>query len=504
VKLLLLDDLIGSLSNIENQLQQADIEVVRTWDASDAANKCRSTEFDGIIASSMGNLGDSVCFCLAQKIKNPNKVKVMVLTPYAISEDDANYLRGIGVDNVTSPVANGVLGIVRGWATQNNGTGSAPQMPDQTRILKIARLSYEAALRDYTARAKKLEEILENSSDVIYELDPYGKITLISKVIEKLTGYSREELIGRSALDVVSADSLEVVASHISMLLAGEADPPPVEVGVQARSGHIIPAEMIVRPIRHENQVVGILGVGRNVEEVKRLEENLRRSINEKDFYLDLMSHDLQNFNQAILGYLEMILATESLDPKVERFAKGALRQVLQTATLIAHLKRVAQVRVSGSKTGGVRDLKDIVQKSVTKFQSQLDQSNVIIAFECKEDKCPIKASDDINDLMELLVASTARYALSDFLHMRIDLSSEVREGQKFWTIEITGNNLKLAQPVIQCIMSQDYSGCLTIERPDLQLLVVRAIVETQGGTIEAKTHDNGRGDRFVIRFPQA
>jgi light-regulated signal transduction histidine kinase (bacteriophytochrome) len=261
---------------------------------------------------------------------------------------------------------------------------------------------------------------------------------------------------------------------------------------------------MIVRPIRHENQVVGILGIGRNVEEKKRLEENLRRIINEKDFYLDLMSHDLQNFNQAILGYLEMILAAEGLDPKLERYANGALRQVMQTATLIAHLKRVAQVRMQGTQNTSVRDLKEIVQKSVTKIQSQLNKGDVIIAFECKEDKCPMVASDDINDLIELLVTATTRYALSGFLHMRIDLSSELREGQKFWAVEITGNNLKLAQPVIQCIMSQDYSGCLTIERPDLQLLVVRAIVETQGGVIEARTHENGRGDRFVIRFPQA
>ena len=77
-------------------------------------------------------------------------------------------------------------------------------------------------------------------------------------------------------------------------------------------------------------------------------------------------------------------------------------------------------------------------------------------------------------------------------------------EGVKYWTIDISGNSLKLSKPVVQCVMSQDYSGCLTIDRPDLQLLVVRAIVETQGGVITAKTQENGRGDRFVIRFPQA
>lgn len=505
MKLLLIDDPINSLSQLEDKLTESGVECVRTWDAADARDKCRSNGFNAIIASSLSVLGDAVNFCLTEKQNSNNHVKVALFTPYPLPEQDRNYLKQIGMDLIISPPENnGVVGTLQTWATSADASCGPVCEYDTMRLMKIARYSYEFALKDLASRAHKLDEILENSSDVVYELDPYGKITLISKAIEKLTGYSRAELLGMSAMDVVSADSLELVASHISMLLSGEADPPAVEVGVQARTGHVIPAEMIVRPIRHENQVVGILGIGRNIEDRKRLEENLKRVINEKDFYLDLMSHDLQNFNQAILGYLEMILSTEQLDIKVERYAKGALRQVMQTATLIAHLKRVAQIRLLSAKAKEPKDLKEIVQTSITKMQSRLDKSNTIIAFDCTEEKCPIEASDDINDLLELLIASVTRYAISDLVHLKVLLTSEMIEGVKYWTIDISGNSLKLSKPVVQCVMSQDYSGCLTIDRPDLQLLVVRAIVETQGGVITARTQENGRGDRFVIRFPQA
>lgn len=503
--MLLIDDPINSLSQLEDTLIESGIECVRTWDAIDAKEKCKSDGFNAIIASSLSVLGEAVVFCLSEKQRSSNCVKVALYTPYPLMEQDRSYLKQIGMDMIISPPENnGSATSINAWVSGNNGPPQNVCEYDPNRLMKIARYSYEFALKDLASRAHKLEEILENSSDVIYELDPYGKITLISKAIEKLTGYTRNELIGMSATDVTSADSLEVVASHISMLLSGEADPPAVEVGVLAKSGHVVPAEMIVRPIRHENQVIGILGIGRDVEERKRLEENLKRVINEKDFYLDLMSHDLQNFNQAILGYLEMILATENLDPKIDRYAKGALRQVMQTATLIAHLKRVAQIRTVRSQALEPRDLKEIVQTSITKMQSRLDKSNTIIAFECSEDICPIAAGDDINDLLELLVTAVTRYAISDLVHLKVSLTSEAVEGKKFWTIEVSGRNLKLSQPVVQCIMSQDYSGCLTIDRPDLQLLVVRAIVETQGGEITARTQENGRGDRFVIRFPQA
>ncbi len=505
MKLLLIDDPINSLSLLEDKLTESGMECVRTWDAADAKEKCRENGFNAIIASSLAVLGEAVNFCLAEKENSKNTVKVALFTPYPLPETDRAYLKDIGMDLIISPPENnGVIGEVKSWATAADASSSPACTYDAMKLMKIARYSYEFALKDLASRAHKLDEILENSSDVVYELDPYGKITLISKAIEKLTGYTRDELMGMSAMDVVSSDSLELVASHISMLLSGEADPPAVEVGVQAKTGHVIPAEMIVRPIRHENQVVGILGIGRNVEERKRLEENLKRVINEKDFYLDLMSHDLQNFNQAILGYLEMILSTEELDPKLERYAKGALRQVMQTATLIAHLKRVAQIRTFATKPKEPMDLKEIVQTSITKMQSRLDKNNTIIAFDCSEEKCPVMAGDDMNDLLEMLITSVTRYAISDLVHLKVLLSSEIIEGTKYWTIDISGNSLKLSKPIVQCVMSQDYSGCLTIDRPDLQLLVVRAIVETQGGVITARTQENGRGDRFVIRFPQA
>ncbi len=506
MKVLIVDDPIGSLSALEERLDRLGVDSSHAWDVAEAQVKLASEKFDCITASSISILGDPMGFCLDAKKKSESPLFLSMFVPNHIDGEDAAYLRSLGIDEVISnPKDDHVVSAITSWG--NSELKSVSKVPDKYDRLKLMRVSksiYDAALKDLASKAKKLEEILENSSDVIYELDPYGRIILISKVIETLTGYTRDELMGMSALDVTSPDSLEVVADHISKLLSGQVDPPAVEVGVQGKSGHVIPAEMIVRPIRHSNQVVGILGIGRNVEERKRLEENLRRVINEKDFYLDLMSHDLQNFNTAIVGYLEMILAMDNLDPKIDRYAKGAFRQVMQTAQLIAHLKRVAQIRQFGTGSVKRRDLREILQRSITNMQSRPEKT-AAMTLECPEEPCSIMAGDDINDMLELVVSSASRYALSDLMHLKISVTPEVSEGQKYWVISVSGKGLKLSKPVVRCVMSQDFSGCQTIERPDLQLLVVRAIVETQGGTIEAlSSQENGKGDRFVIRFPQA
>jgi len=505
LKILLLDDPIGSLTSVEDRLSEDGIEVRRVWDHAEVKERCSVDHYDGIIASTVSLMGDAIKVCLDCKRASSHPMMACLVAPYPIEKDDVEFLRRSGIDHVLqSPKDDSVLSLIKSLSQGNNGFSQVSDHVDRNRLSQIAHVTYELAVKDLASKAKKLEEILENSSDVIYELDPYGRIILISKVIERLTGYNRDELMGMSALDVTSPDSLEVVADHISMLLSSQVDPPAVEIGVLAKNGHVIPAEMIVRPIRRENQVIGILGIGRNVEERKRLDESLRRVINEKDFYLDLMAHDLQNFNQAILGYLEMILATEGIDPKLERYAKGAFRQVMQTAQLIAHLKRVAQIRQFGAKQKTRRDLRETLMRSVMNIESRPDKHNVAITFECPEGTYPVLATDDLSDMLDLLVSAAARYSLSDLLHLKIAISPETSEGVKYWSVEISGKSLRLSKPVIRCVMSQDYTGCQTIERPDLQLLVVRAIIETMDGKIDLRTTENGKGDRFVIRIPQA
>ncbi len=505
MRILLVDDPMGNLSTLEDLLTKREMEVVKAWDVVEAEKRLATEQFDAMIASSICISGDPIDLCLGCTRAGKTPTLSVLYIPYELGQDEEAYLKQHCVDSlIKSPKDAEISPVLKALSEGKIKPRMNDGEPDRDKLTAISRSLHDAAVRDLASRAKKLEEILENSSDVIYELDPYGRIILISKAIEKLTGYTREELMGMSALDVTSADSIEVVASHISMLLSGGVDPPAVEVGVQGRDGRIIPAEMIVRPIRHKNQVSGILGIGRNVEERKRLEESLRRALNEKDFYLDLMSHDIQNFNQAIIGYIEMIMSTEGLSPKMERYAQGAFRQVTQTAQLIAHLKRIADIRQHGRDTMQKRDLRDVIGKSITSLQSRLDKKLVAISLDCPEGQYPIMAGEDINDLLELLVAAAMRYSISEVLHIKMSISSEQRDGTKLWCVTVSGNNLKLSAPVVKCMISQDYSGCQMIERPDLQLLVARAIVETQDGTIETRFHENGRGDGFVIRIPQA
>jgi len=505
MKVLIIDDPLENLSSLGEKLAMEDMEIVRVWDIAEGKNILQEQDFEAIITSAMYALPDGINLCVSCK-KDNGHILTILYVPSELCEDDERFLKEIGIDHILKcDEINEIAGIIRRLSEIPVEDRCKPSDEcDQIRVMGITRAIVNAALKDLASQAKKLEEILENSTDVIYELDPYGKIVLISKIIETLTGYTRDELMGMSALEMTSPDSVEVVADHISKLISGQDNPVAVEVGVQGKDGRVIPAEMIVRPIWHKDQVAGILGIGRNVEERKRLENSLRSAINEKEFYLDLMAHDIQNFNQAIMGYLEMIIGKENIDPTLGRYAQGAFRQVTQIAQLIAHIKRVAQIRRSGQNKMRLMDLKDVFERSITKLQSKIGTHNVVITLNCGETACNIKGSDDVNDVLDLILSSAVNYSISDVIHVKLTISLEFRNGSNYWSVDVSGNNLRLPEPVIRCVMSPDYSGCQMIERPDLQLLVVRAIIETIGGEMLAKNPNTDRGDGFILRIPMA
>ncbi|HDP96597.1 MAG TPA: PAS domain S-box protein [Euryarchaeota archaeon] len=505
MRIVILDDFAENLSNVSEYLTSNGDHLVKSCDYSEAEEVVAGRDFDLLIASAICTDFDWIDFGLAMKRRSDNGMKVLIFTPQRLSDQDSDLLKELGFDGLINlEDLENLPEIIDGISSWESKDVCEAESIDCDRMEGVKQDILNSYILDLASKARKLEEILENSTDVIYELDRNGRIILISKVIETLTGYTRDELMGMSALELTSADSVELVADHISKMISGHEYPTAVEVGVQTTDGRVIPAEMIVRPIWQKKNVVGLLGIGRNVEERKRLEKSLKSAVNEKEFYLDLMAHDIQNFNQAIMGYLEMILSFEGLDPNLSRYAQGAFRQVTQIAQLIAHIKRVAQIRQMDREHSERMNLKTVLENSITKLQSRVDKSLVAISFNCPEGDYPIMAGEEIYDVLDLIISCAIRYSVSDLLHVKINVSSEFRHSQTYWVIELTGNNLRLSEPVIHCMISPDYSGCQMMERPDLQLLVVRAIIETFNGEIEAKCIENSRGDIFVIRIPKA
>ncbi|MGH7266613.1 MAG: diguanylate cyclase [Candidatus Rokuibacteriota bacterium] len=138
--------------------------------------------------------------------------------------------------------------------------------------LTVQRRRAEMALQQSERRYR---DLVENASDLLYTLDLAGRFTSLNRAGERLTGYARADVLGRSFVDTVVARPYRELARV--MLARQTTDDAPVVYGLEivARDGRRVPVEIGTRRVFHDGSPVGVQGIARDVTERKQAEAAL-------------------------------------------------------------------------------------------------------------------------------------------------------------------------------------------------------------------------------------
>ncbi|HEY0997721.1 MAG TPA: PAS domain S-box protein [Gemmatimonadaceae bacterium] len=134
-----------------------------------------------------------------------------------------------------------------------------------------------ARLFDHVAMSEaRYRNLFEHAHDGIYTLDAEGRFTSVNLFTSRSLGVAPDDLVGRAAIDFVDPGEGEWVAGHFQAALAGEA---------RRYECHLVRADGARRlisvtntPIMHDRDVVGVLGIGRDITDDRERERALARS----------------------------------------------------------------------------------------------------------------------------------------------------------------------------------------------------------------------------------
>jgi two-component system sensor histidine kinase/response regulator len=136
------------------------------------------------------------------------------------------------------------------------------------------RMQVENALRQ---SEEKYREVIENANDIIYTLDLSGGFTSLNRAGERITGYTREEVLRMNIADVVRPDNADLVRQRIAKNIQG-ANLPDFELEIFAKDHSSLTLDISSRLMIQGGAVVGIQGIGRDITARKQVDEKLRES----------------------------------------------------------------------------------------------------------------------------------------------------------------------------------------------------------------------------------
>jgi PAS domain S-box-containing protein len=135
----------------------------------------------------------------------------------------------------------------------------------------IVRLRAQTELRSSQSNFQSLFDALD---DLLFILDRDGRILHVNPAVERRLGYSRQELLRMSAVDVHPPESREQAATIIAEMLDGKGAVCPIPL--KARAGSLIEVETRVTRGRWGGQPV-LFGISRDITDTKETEKRIRK-----------------------------------------------------------------------------------------------------------------------------------------------------------------------------------------------------------------------------------
>ena len=151
------------------------------------------------------------------------------------------------------------------------GAGAAAL--DNARLLNSER-KFEA---DVEENRERYRLVVETARDSIFTVSLDGRITSLNPAFETITGWKREEWLGRPFAPLIHPEDLPRALRIFKATIGGQ-EPPSYELRVSTRSGEPLIGEFVSAPLRINNTVVGMLGIARDITQRRTAEDLLRAS----------------------------------------------------------------------------------------------------------------------------------------------------------------------------------------------------------------------------------
>ncbi|MBB5495978.1 PAS domain S-box protein [Paraburkholderia sp. MM5384-R2] len=365
-----------------------------------------------------------------------------------------------------------------------------------------------AAVVDITER-RRLEErfrqVVEAAPNAMVMVEREGRIVLVNAQTEKLFGYAREELFGRTIETLVPA---RFRAGHHGYRAAYFDDLKPRSMGTGRdlyglrKDGSEFPVEIGLNPVRTSEEVfvlaaiVDITERKRAEQELVRRTEELARSNQDLEQFAYVASHDLQEPLRAVAGPLQLLQRRYQgqLDARADEFIAHAVDGAIRMQTLIDDL--LAYSRVGRSEAA----------RQLTECGKALDRALKSLSVGLQESGAMISRADlptvianptQLTLLFQNLVGNALKFRHSD-RPAQIDIDA-VRQGDD-WVISVKDNGIGIDPQYFERIFLIFQRLHSRVEYPGtgIGLALCKRIVGQHGGRIWVESAP-GSGTTFFF-----
>ncbi|MDR3581592.1 MAG: response regulator [Oryzomonas sp.] len=261
------------------------------------------------------------------------------------------------------------------------------------------------------AKEEHFRLLVENISDIIVELDAHGIIRYVSPSIERVLGFTPEQLSGRDFQDYIHPDDRVYALQFQAHLLQHiGVTSPVVRLRVLHGDGSWRFIEEIGKGLADASGGKTLVLSIRDITEHRILEEQVlqQQKLESIGLLAGGIAHDFNNLLTPICGYAEMIrLNSTSQEPVFSR-ASSILEAANKARNLVGQLLSFSRKQALDLKH---YDLNELIASFMAILRSTIRENIEIRVISCPE-ACPVTTDRTQIEQILMNLAVNAQYAI--------------------------------------------------------------------------------------------
>jgi PAS domain S-box-containing protein len=362
---------------------------------------------------------------------------------------------------------------------------------------------------------ERLAVTLRSIGDGVITTDVDGKVVLVNRVAEVLTGWSQAEAAGQPLMTVFNIVNKHTQEQCVNPVLKiyerGEIIALENDVELVAQDGTRRIIDDSGAPIRgQDSQIIGAVLVFRDVTEELRQEEELQkaRKLESVGVLAGGIAHDFNNILSAILGYTELSMFEMPTESPISNNLKHVHEAGQRAKELVKQILTIARqsdqvmnpVSVGSITKEALKLIRSSIPSSIEIIQ-KIESKSVIMGDSTQIHQILMNLCTNAAQSMEKNGGELSVHVSDVFLSSDSKTNMLNLKSGNYVKLTVSDNGEGIPSKNIKSIFEPYYSTKEPGEGTGLGLAIVHGIIKSHGGEITVNSAI-AKGSEFIVYFP--
>jgi len=355
-----------------------------------------------------------------------------------------------------------------------------------------------------------MEQIFNATNDLIIYIDMSRTIIECNKTVMDFLGYTRDELRGKF-INVLYTNELliERYFQKLEGVYSGE-DEVRLEQVIRRKDGSMFVALVTACSVKNDlGDITGMALYFTDITNRKREEKELIAAKKDTSLYINILSHDLNNYNQCALSYIDILTRTD-LEDDQKNYVNIIRDQLESSMRLSNNVKKLSEIKSRHAPLTSV-DLNRALRKSATSIMEKSYRYEGIgeleLQFDFPDGIYGVKADDLIEELFSNIFWNAVLHNTHKKKLLKIKISAPPANLENYWQIEIHDNAFGIPDEQKTLVFSPETHFENDSSSNGIGLSIINALIERYGGKLWVENRvpdDYTKGSVFKLLLKKA